>query len=228
MLQIVKARSSQGALSYSTKVLAQGLRAVTIPNIVDKLASIKDCIAACEQKGLKRLEVELRLMRLASNIFLDSSGFENVLVTADEELAITENICVEYPHSAGLLQQSCAMVQNSFHGHIKDLRRSLAERIFHPIYTKSTTRAWWKWPMWEHGNLRKCENGHPYSGASMRYCPECGPKVQIQKPEKVDWEAKLKGQDYVAAIQNVAFDWTKYRNVTPTQPAIVVGGAGWA
>ena len=137
--------------SQHIRILAQGLATVTIPTIASQVAGIDELIVNCEAKALKRLEVESRLIRLATNIILQDVGETNAHYDSSVDIAAVKRLCSTYPETAGLLSASCDKVQQFLHGK--------SQAAGHPLYTKATSRTWWGFPKHVVGDLRKCPNG---------------------------------------------------------------------
>lgn len=193
-----------GKQTLHAELLLHGVRTITIPRLLAGMAGTKDSILACQKHGLKRLEVELRLVQLASRISMESSGTPNALVGAEAEVKGIIKICMAYPDTAGLMLPSCRKV----HLFIRHDRQAVG----HPIYSKETHETWWSWPKHSTGDLRRCEKGHPYSGISMAHCPECGPQSEASKIPEVNPEASLKTHEFMIAIKAKPFDGSSYRS----------------
>ena len=191
-----------GRLSQHAVVLAQGLSCVTIESLERELHQIKDSIMVCHSKGLHRLEVELRLIRLAAGLAMDSVGLQGTLMGANAELSSVAKLCQRFPQTAGPLLTSYNRIQ-SFLSRNKNLAG-------HPIYTKTCHETWWTWPKHGTGNLKQCENGHPYSGMTMIHCPECGPENKDEKLREIDTNTRMRPQDFIAAMKSQSFDGSSY------------------
>ncbi|KAL9102197.1 MAG: hypothetical protein Q9163_002622 [Psora crenata] len=190
--------------SQHSEILAEGLRHVTIPRIVSQLQGIRASVLKCQNKQFRRLEVELRLIQLASQVVLDNIGSKNMLLGASTELGEIMQLCRKFPLTAGLLMPSCQQIRPFI------LR---SEAKCHPLYSKITQDIWWAWPRHSTGDLLYCENKHPYSGISSSHCPECGPEAQFDKLKVVDLNATLRAKDWVAAMKAHSFNAASYRSL---------------
>ncbi|KAL9127762.1 MAG: hypothetical protein Q9217_003420 [Psora testacea] len=189
--------------SQHSEVLAEGIRRVSVPKIAGQLNGIKASILETQNKRLPRLEVELRLVQLASKVALDNIGARNMLAGASTELKQIEELCQRFPLTAGLLMSSCQKIRPF-------LLRTEAKG--HPLYSKLTQEAWWTWPKHHTGKLIQCENRHLYSGILSSHCPECGPEAEIDKLKEIKPNASLRAGDFVAAMKAHRFDGASYRS----------------
>ena len=190
--------------SQHSEILAEGLRRVNVPKITNQLNGIKSTIMECQHKQLPRLEVELRLIQLASWIALDSTGAKNMLVGASTELKEIVDLCERFPLTAGLFLPSCHKIRGFL---------LQTETRGHPLYSKVTQEAWWTWPKHGTGNLMLCIHRHPYSGTSVTpHCPECGPETETDRLKEIDANAVLRAADFIAAMKAHSFDGKSYRS----------------
>ena len=184
--------------SQHTSIMAETLKAMTIMEAKDHLATIGTAIASCEAKGLKRLETELRLVQTCFHIVLRDSGTRSEL-DVSTSLARIHSLCQMFPKSAGLLSNTHVAVKAVVDGKQRCGR----------MYIESSVKVWWSWPKHVTGKLRYCKFGHPYSGETWEECPECG--EEVQKPHAVDPQSFLKEQDFVAAMRAMATNTKQWR-----------------
>ena len=200
--QMLKPILEMGLRSQHTAVLAQGLKHVTIPRLASQLHGVRESIQACEVKGLRRLEVELRLIQLASEVAMDHIGLRSSLGGADTELSSIVKLCDRFPQTAGMLLPSCQKI-GTFLRYDKYANG-------HPLFTKATQKAWWTWDKHGTGDLKTCEKMHPYSGNTMEHCPECGPEVGHKKLRETSGNLVISPQDFIAAMKARNFDGSSY------------------
>ena len=189
--------------SQHSEILVEGLRRVNLPKIASEMDGIKGSILESQAKKLPRLEVELRLMRLASQVAMDHAGAKNMLIGANIELKEIMERCTKYPQTAGLLMPSCHKIRPFV------LR---TEANGHPLYSKITQDTWWSWPKHGTGKLMQCDNGHPYSGITFDRCPECGPEAEVSKMKEIDPNTTMRASDFIAAMKARNFDGASYRS----------------
>ena len=143
--------------------LNEGLRILTMTETHKHVAAIHTTIEQCNLKGIKRLEVELRLMQASFNLILRSlSSFDNKDI--ETTMAKTLSLCIKYPSTAGMFMSAYKSAKLALDGHSSPTN----------LYAKETRSFWWKWRDYELGNLNSCVFGHPYSGTTFGGCPECG------------------------------------------------------
>ena len=189
--------------SRHSEILADGLWRVTVPQIASQLRTIGASVSESRMKRLPRLEAELRLTRLASQVALEKGGAKDGLMGASTELDDIMALCQKYPQTAGLLTESCHKIKPF----IRD-----AQAKGHPLYSKLTRDVWWTWPRYGTGDLQRCTNGHPYSGSTTSHCPECGPEAVATKLKEIEPNAALRVTDFVAAMKTRSFDSLSYRS----------------
>ena len=146
--------------------LNEGLRTLTLAEAQAHMTAMQTIIDQCQVKGLRRLEVELRLLQASFHQVvnsLSSASHENVKASIEKTL----NLCTKFPKSAGVLMNTCKSAMLGLKG-----RQSPTN-----LYAKETRLFWKKWRDHELGHLKCCPLGHPYSSATFSDCPECGPEV---------------------------------------------------
>ena len=143
--------------------LNEGLRILTMTEAHHHIVAIQTAIEQCNLKGIKRLEVELRLIQVSLYLVLRSLG-SFIDTDIEASLATTLDLCVKYPNTAGTFMNAYKSAKLALDG-----RSSVTD-----LYAKETRSFWWKWRDYELGNLKSCVFGHPYSGTTFMGCPECG------------------------------------------------------
>ena len=143
--------------------LNEGLRILTMTEAQKHIATIQAAIEQCNLKGIKRLEVELRLIQVSFYLVLRSlSSFNDINVEAS--LAKTLDLCIKYPTTAGMFMSACKSAKLALDGRPSPM----------DLYAKETRPFWRKWKDYELGDLKTCAFDHPYSGTTFGGCPECG------------------------------------------------------
>lgn len=180
--------------SRHTDILLKGLQALVVTEAQELIPRLNIAIAESASKGLKRLEVEFRLIQIQFHTILttvDSSSHVDVQAS----LGIALDLCYEYPDSAGIFLPSCTALKRSLDKGIRDWTID--------IYSKSASMLWKKWAAHEVGCLRHCVNGHPYSGYTFAECPECGRRVEpkTKQEDTTDYASFLKEDEFVAKMK---------------------------
>lgn len=187
--------------SSHTKILINGLEQLTVSKAHESAMEMASKLRECQAKGLKRLEVEWRLVQAGFIVIpqhLGATPFTEELSVHRREVLL---LCQSFPSTAGLLKPS----------HDNLSRFLLGQRHSgHNIYTRSTRNVWWTFPKHEVGNLKQCARGHPYSGSIWPHCGECGPEVQRSADDSAD-ETMLNKEDFEVAMRNFSFDGASYR-----------------
>lgn len=182
--------------SRHTNILLMGLHALVITEAQEVIPRLDTIITESASKGLKRLEVELRLIQIQFHIILTTLDIStNVDVQASVGIAL--DLCYEYPDTAGIFLPSCTALKR---GLDKGMRAWTID-----IYSKSASVFWKKWAAHEVGCLRHCVNGHPYSGYTFAECPECGRRVERKTKEEdtTDYASFLKENEFVAKMKSM-------------------------
>ncbi|KAL9044740.1 MAG: hypothetical protein Q9214_002142, partial [Letrouitia sp. 1 TL-2023] len=152
--------------SQHTNVMIDGLRAIATRQAADCVVTLEVAIMKCVQKGLKRLEAEMRLLQVCVQITLATlkhkpqDGISETLNTVSE-------LCMEYPTSAGVLRPVLKSVQWKCEG----------RQSSYDVFNIESSLLWIKWGNYTLGSLKYCRLGHPYSGADFPQCPECGKRA---------------------------------------------------
>lgn len=184
--------------SQHTSIMAETLKAMTIMEAKEHLATIGNVIGACEAKGLKRLETELRLVQICFHIVLREAGTRSEL-DVSASLTRIHNLCEMFPKTAGLLSNTHVAVKAVVDGQQRCGR----------MYTESSVKVWWTWPKHITGKLKYCKLGHPYSGETWEDCPECG--EEVQRPQAINPKIFLKERDFVAAMRAMTKNTKQWR-----------------
>ena len=184
--------------SQHTSIMAETLKAMTIMEAKEHLATIGTAIQACEAKGLKRLETELRLVQICFHIVLRDAGTRSEL-DVSASLTRTHDLCQTFPKTAGLLSNTHIAVRAVVDGQQRCGR----------MYVESSVKVWSAWPKHVTGKLKYCKLGHPYSGETWEDCPECGDEVHI--PQAVKPKSFLKEKDFVAAMNAMTKNTKQWR-----------------
>ncbi|KAI9870792.1 MAG: hypothetical protein M1830_003805 [Pleopsidium flavum] len=180
--------------SQQIQALAQGLRTITSEQSVRNVIATEEAISKCEERNMKCLEVELRLIQLSFHIIARFSGVEPELDT-EVSCAKVVRLCRRYPDTAGRFLKSYRNLKRSLDG-----LQSLVQ-----IYTVETMDVWRRWAKHAVGHLTRCGYGHPYSTATFNGCPECGREVEVvAAPEPVDYESYMKNDEFLAKMKEKA------------------------
>ena len=184
--------------SQHTSIMVKTLKAMTVMEAKEHLATTGTAVEACEAKGLKRLETELRFVQILFHIVLRDAGTRSSL-DVSASLTKIQVLCQTFPKTAGLLSNIYAAVKAVVYGQQRCGR----------MYTEESVKVWWTRPKHITGKLKYCTFGHPYSGDTWVDCPECGEevqKVQARKPESF-----LKEKDFVAAMRAMTKNTKQWR-----------------
>ncbi|KAL9613847.1 MAG: hypothetical protein Q9167_001645 [Letrouitia subvulpina] len=149
-----------------TNVMIDGLQTIATRQAADCVATLEAATTKCVQKGLKRLEAEMRLLQVCFQITL--ATLKNKPQDGiSETLDIVSELCMEFPSSTGVLRPVLKSVQWKYEGR---------QSSYDPFNTE-TNLLWIKWGNYTLGSLKYCRFGHPYSGADFAHCPECGKRA---------------------------------------------------
>ena len=180
--------------SQHATLLIEGLRSITTLEARDNLRALHRIIADCEVKGMKRLEVEVRLIQACYHILLRNLGTQSDLAVGPS-LQNALDLCKQYPDTAGSFLR--------IYQFIKTIAID-GRQVRSTIYNRDLQVLWWSWPKHKIGNVKYCDNRHPYSGATSPNCPECG--RETPKPEKIDPMTFLKEGDFIVAMRSVSLE----------------------
>jgi len=180
--------------SRHTDILLKGLHTLIITEAQELIPRLETVIAECASKGLKRLEVEFRLIQLRFHTVLTSLDVGSD-VDVQASVGIALDLCHEYPDTAGIFLPSCIAIKRGLDKGTRDWSID--------IYSKSASMLWKKWAAHEVGCLKHCVNGHPYSGYTFAECPECGRRVEPKAKEEdtTDYASFLKEDEFVAKMK---------------------------
>lgn len=155
------------ATSQHMLALNEGLRFLTKTEAQKHIAAVQIPIEQCEVKGLKRLEVELRLIQASFHLVLRSLGCSSD-VDIEGSLEKIRSLCTRYPSTAGIFTNIYKQAKLALEG-----RQTPTE-----LYAKETRAYWRQWKDYGLGHLKLCVFGHPYSRTTFGGCPECGRVVE--------------------------------------------------
>ena len=172
-LKMVALTGALTATSQHMLALDEGLRTLTMAEANKQTAAIQTAIEQCQTKGLKRLEVELRLIQVSFDKILRSMDAPSN-VNIETSLQKTLSLCTKFPSTAGAMMNTYKSAKLATEGRQTDL------------YAKETRAFWRKWRDYELGSLKYCTLGHPYSSTTFAGCPECGKEV-----EQIDYNSFL-------------------------------------
>ena len=199
--RMISALKKINTTSHHAKLLIEGLREVTVEEATKHIAALENTIAECEDKRLRRLEAEARLVQLYLHEVLKNLGRRSKL-EVDATLGKIFKLCQSYPDTAGLLFQTYTAIKDAvlWDRHTTD-----------SMYTRDALSTWWTWPKHQVGSLQHCRNGHPYSGATWRTgCPECG--REVAQEEVVNARDRLASPaDFMEAWKTSTFAAGNYR-----------------
>lgn len=155
------------ATSRHMLALNEGLRFLTMTEAQEQITAAQAAIEQCEVKGLKRLEVELRLIQASFHQVL---GLLRTSSDVDIEGSLEKvlSMCTRYPSTAGTFKNTYNQAKLALEG-----RQTPTD-----LYAKETGAYWKKWKDHKLGRLESCVLGHPYSTATFAGCPECGTAVE--------------------------------------------------
>ncbi len=196
MRMIIALRSMTNPSDHTLLTII-AIEEMTIDEGKHHVAALKGLIAACEEKNLKRLEAELRLVQACFHLVLRELGAPSDY-DVDASLSKSWTLCHTFPDTAGLLISTCIAVRTVVGGGQRPPNLYKARDI------------WWTWPKHVVGNLESCQFGHPFSGETWSGCPECGREATKTKP--INPQKYLKETDFVAAMGKQTFDSNKWRN----------------
>ena len=130
------------------------------------IAKLDTFIRDCQEKHLKRLEVEFVIAKTSSVIVARNLGMDTPVMT--EDLKRASNICLDYPDSAGCLRDNLQDASNFIMSGISAL--NLEDR-----HKASSRNLWDQLGRSDEGGPQYCANGHVFfHKASPKGCPECG------------------------------------------------------
>lgn len=155
------------ATSRHMLALNEGLRFLTMTEAQEQITAVQTAIGQCEVKGLKRLEVELRLIQASFHLVLGLLGSSSD-VDIEGSLEKILGLCTRYPSTAGTFTNAYKQAKLALEG-----RQTPTD-----LYAKETGAYWKKWKDYKLGSLEFCVLGHPYSETTFAGCPECGRAVE--------------------------------------------------
>lgn len=182
--------------SDHTLIMIGAIEDMTVTEAKEHVAALKNFISDCEEKNLKRLEAEFRLIQACYHFVLSELGTPPDY-DVDASLSKTEALCKSFPDTAGLLMSTHIAIKTVVAGGQRPTNLFKARDI------------WWTWPRHRVGYLKHCVFGHPYSSETWSGCPECG--REAQRTEPADPQKFLKENDFVAAMGKQTFDSNRWR-----------------
>jgi hypothetical protein len=165
--------------SKTLRGIGLGLSLLTREHVHENTTSIDKYIQDCKERQLKCLEVEFRLAQ-ACFIGCANQVGGPLHDKTDNKISfgrITE-LMQAYPNTAGRFKDAVDSILLFADGD------SSSSPLLEALSGKGIHRE-----LGEHkvGHLTHCENSHPYSTETFKYCPECGPKA----PPIIDYNAML-------------------------------------
>lgn len=160
-VQLRKTANKDEYIGLLIEVLSSGYR-----HLSGDIAALDQIMLPCQQKNLKRLEVELIILKTSLVVVARNTGLEIAAIGDDLKRAST--LCAAYPNSAGCLLSNVREA-NSF---IMSGVSSLALDDMHKVESRDF---WEKLGNSECGGPSYCGHGHPFSPSVFpKGCPECG------------------------------------------------------
>lgn len=186
-VKMVTLTDASKATSQHMLALNEGLRFLTMTEAHKHITAVQTATEQCEVKGLKRLEVELRLIQASFHLVLRSLGTSSD-VDIEGNLVKILSLCTRYPSTAGTFTNAYKQTKLALEG-----RQTPTD-----LYAKETRAYWKKWKDYELGNLEVCVLGHPYSRTTFGGCPECGRVV-----EPMDYNSFLHEDAFLKKLQEM-------------------------
>lgn len=180
--------------SEQIQALAQCLRTLVSEESMQNMVTATEGIQKCEERNMKCLEVEFRLMQLCYCMVARLSGARPRLDTQTSCEKVIQ-LCRQYPDTAGKFLKSYRSLKRSLDGF-----QSPGQ-----IYTSETADVWRRWVKYKVGHLARCKYAHPYSTATFDGCPECGRELEdVVIPEPIDYESYMKNDEFLARMREKA------------------------
>ena len=194
----------------STHITAMisGLTELLLQKTGRSIATIAATVDTCRQNHHACLEVELLLVGIEMQLISNAVRPTHLHVPVTSAFERISTLSAKYHRTAG-----------EFTGYALELQAFASG--FHkvaPEHGKEHHANYEKWGRHIVGHLKKCENGHLYSGETFKFCPECGPV----REKAMEYEKQLAvGEGAIEAVKKRIESLAIYSKAIPSAQASV-------
>ena len=192
----------------STHITAMisGLTELLLQKTGRSIATIAATVDTCRQNHHACLEVELLLVGIEMQLISNAVRPTHLHVPVTSAFERISTLSAKYHRTAG-----------EFTGYALELQAFASG--FHkvaPEHGKEHHANYEKWGRHIVGHLKKCENGHLYSGETVNFCPECGPV----REKAMEYEKQLAfGEEAIEAVKRRIKSLAIYSKAIPSAQA---------
>ena len=207
---IVEILKTQTWKSNHSQVFTEKLTSMTANQAAENVGRLSSLIEECLERGLKRLEVETRLLQACFFAIARHLG-HSLDFDHNQCLKRTRVLCREYPDTAGIFTDAWNHVRR-----VLNASMNLRVRI---IFPRSASDLWHS--LGEHivGHLTQCDLGHLYSTAAFSGCPECGRRVSsserpVTNKQAVEATMVMHENEFLVKMKELGFGADCKENIT--------------